>query len=91
MDAVGIERLLYSDTDNIYIRRQGESPLLPIGYYLRQLKNVHLHRTWPKTSVPSARDKIYDLIKIRSITLNQRSCEKIRFEHMYNLDIGKYD
>jgi len=104
LDAVGIDRLLYCDTDSVtYIRRRDETPLLPIGDYLGQLKN-EIKQGWeirtfislgPKNyayrEVETTTGKINEVIKIRGITLSQRARKRINFEHMYNLVTEKCD
>ena len=98
LDIVGMERLIYCDTDSvIYVQKRGEPLLLTTGNYLGQLTN-EIKDGWEiqifiglgaknyaycvKNLVTGEMEYVY---KIRSITLNYRAREVIDFNDFYNL------
>jgi len=104
LDTVGIERVLYCDTDSIiYIQRRDEPDLLPTGNYLGELTR-EIKKGWemrifygagPKNYAYQVEElttgKIEHVYKIRGITLTRRALETITFEHYNNLISEKYE
>ena len=99
MDRVGINRLLYVDTDSVmYIQQRNGPDLLPIGHYLGELTD-EIEPGWEICAFIGLGPKNYTYkekeigkenvfrttCKIRGITLNYRARQLINFDHFYKL------
>jgi len=105
MEAVGIEFLLYGDTDSImYVQKRNQPLRLPTGNYLGELTN-ETELGWEIRKFVGLGPKNYSFkekelrdeetfrhtCKIRGITLNTRARKVIDFDHFYNLVKAKYE
>ena len=104
LGTVGMERVLYCDTDSVVYGQKRDIPvLLTTGNYLGQLTN-EIKDGWGmqifiglgaknyaygiKNVVTGEMEYVY---KIRGITLNYRARQVIDFNHFYNLVTHKYE
>jgi hypothetical protein len=105
LDTVGIQRLLYCDTDSImYVQKRTEPDLLHIGNYLGDLTD-EIDPGWEIRAFIGLGPKNYTykekevgkensfrtICKIRGITLNYRARQLIDFEHFFRLVKNEID
>jgi hypothetical protein len=99
LETIGIERLLYCDTDSVmYVQKRSEPDLLHIGNYLGELTD-EIEPGWEICTFIGLGPKNYcykekeiakensfrTTCKIRGITLNYRARQRINFDHFYNM------